>query len=168
MKQPLKRPGKKPARSGLPGAGGTMESPPPKEVMEALGRARSLAAIDLTPVTRQPRGAVVLDGSGRTAEGSSVEFAERPGLSVCAEQVALSAAVIEKVSPAAIVIWTKAGSSSPWPCGACRQVLIELAPAAVLWLQVGDQPPMQVRVQALLPHAFGGEDLPVPPGLADR
>jgi cytidine deaminase len=113
-------------------------------------------------LTGRPRGALVLESSGRSAAGTTVEFEERPDLGICAERAALTAAIVEKVHPDDIVIWTAEGAAPPWPCGACRQVLAELAPRATLWLQIGDRDPRRAKVGELLPLAFGGGDLPHP------
>ena len=50
-----------------------------------------------------------------------------------------------KLSPAPVV------STGRTPCGACRQWLLELAPAAEVWI---DGEPRPIAVAELLPHGF--------------
>jgi cytidine deaminase len=48
------------------------------------------------------------------------------------------------------------------PCGACRQLLAEYAPKAEIILINSDSPdtPTITTMDALLPHAFTGDDFP--------
>jgi cytidine deaminase len=102
----------------------------------------------------------VTERGPRHVSGCSVEIAAAPRLGVCAEHVALAAAVTEGIAPAAVAIWTAEGDTSPLPCGPCRQVLAELAPAAQVWLKVGGGPPRLLKVHELLPMPFGKDRLP--------
>lgn len=43
------------------------------------------------------------------------------------------------------------------PCGACRQLLAELAPDTTLWMDAGDEPPVRSNPITLLPDYFNGQ-----------
>ena len=98
-------------------------------------------------------GAAAIDSDNTLHVGCNVENASL-GLSMCAERAALFSAVAEKCSKIeAIAVYSSAGPITP--CGACRQVMAELAPEAVVYW--GDKP---VPVRDLLPHPFGASSLP--------
>jgi len=75
-------------------------------------------------------GAALLSTDGSVFAGCNLENASY-GLTVCAERHALSAAVLAD-APAltALLVLTDAATPTT-PCGACRQVLSELAPASL-------------------------------------
>ena len=49
------------------------------------------------------------------------------------------------------------------PCGACRQLIQEFGPAALILAACAGQAVLETRLSALLPAAFGPEDLGRPP-----
>jgi len=104
-------------------------------------------------------GAALLGADGRIFPGCNVENASY-GLTICAERNALARAVADGCREVvAVAVVTDAERATP-PCGACRQVLVELA---------GPRTPVRMRtlagVQAehtlgeLLPHAFNRDFL---------
>ncbi|MDP6461388.1 MAG: cytidine deaminase [Gemmatimonadota bacterium] len=104
---------------------------------ELLSAARAAADRAWAPYSKYRVGAAVLTASGEIVTGCNVENVSY-GLSMCAERVAVFSArekgLVDPISaPLAAVAVYSPGPSSPWPCGACRQVLRE----------------------------FGGDDLPV-------
>ncbi len=81
------------------------------------------------------------------------------GLSICAERVALFKAVSEgerEFSELAVVAESDAGETDAPPCGACRQVLQEFAPAINITYRE-DGGFMTRKLSDLLPDAFGGK-----------
>jgi cytidine deaminase len=115
------------ASNGRPGNGARVSV---RRLMEEAERAREQAH---APYSRFAVGAALLTRSGRIVHGCNVENASF-GLSVCAERTALWKAVTEGEREfTAIAVTAGAGSGAP-PCGACRQVLLEFAPALrVFW-----------------------------------
>lgn len=117
------------------------------------GRAQAYA-----PYSQFAVGAAVLTASGKIFPGCNIENAAYP-VTICAERVALFSAyaVGERDIIAVAVITATAGVASP--CGACRQVLLELAPhSTVLLLNTrGDQ--HITTPQELLPAAFSAGQL---------
>ena len=100
-------------------------------------------------------GAALLSRSGKISAGCNVESASF-GLTCCAERVALFKALSEGEKDFIAVAVTAAVPNGPMPCGACRQLLAEYAPAAVLY-SFDSRAPEKSRtflVEELLPEAF--------------
>ena len=114
------------------------------------------------PYSRYAVGAAIRFADGSVVRGANVENASY-GLTVCAERVALFAAVAAgKGAPVALAVATQDGAS---PCGACRQVLREFAPppadARFEILSVDARGRVVARdvLSELLPRSFGPESL---------
>ena len=109
-------------------------------------------------------GAACIDTAGRIFTGANVENASY-GLTVCAERIALWKARTEGAAPIermAVVAETKSGPVHP--CGACRQVMIELAPDAVLMMANTAGEVESRTVAELLPLSFSWDDTGSPRG----
>jgi len=103
-------------------------------------------------------GAAVLTASGEIVAGCNVENASY-GLSICAERCAVFAARVRGlVDPAAAPLQAVAihspGPRTPWPCGACRQVLHEFASPDLPVLVDGPAGTTESTLGRLLPNAF--------------
>ena len=125
-----------------------------------LAAARSAAQQAYAPYSAFPVGAVVLTADGSMVAGCNVENASY-GLTVCAERVAVWAAVAtghREVRAVAVAAPKALGTT---PCGACRQVLNEFAPpdGDLVVVLEGEDGPEQVVLSALLPRSFGPRDL---------
>ena len=117
-----------------------------------LERAKEAAKAAYCPYSGLAVGAAAIDSDNTLHVGCNVENASL-GLSMCAERAALFGAVAWKSSKiVAIAVYSSAGPITP--CGACRQVMAELAPEAVVYW--GDKP---VPVKDLLPRPFGDGSL---------
>jgi cytidine deaminase len=98
---------------------------------QLLEHARNAAALAYAPYSRFRVGAAVLAG-GRVFLGCNVENASY-GLCMCAERVAAFKAVSEGCARLTLVAVScvdadaALGAAGRMPCGACRQVLAELA-----------------------------------------
>ena len=108
-----------------------------------------------TPYSHFPVGAAVLTSTGEVYTGCNIENASY-GATCCAERVAIFKAISQghrDIRGIAVV----AGSQEPVPpCGICRQVMIELAPQAVVAM-ANLEGKREVRtVDELLPSPFGG------------
>lgn len=123
---------------------------------DLLALARAAAARAYAPYSRFRVGAAAQAASGETFQGCNVENASY-GLTLCAERVALFAAVaagqhrVPRLAVACVDAGPELGPSGRMPCGACRQVMAELmGPGGeVLVDGVGT-----FRVADLLPSAF--------------
>jgi cytidine deaminase len=125
------------------------------EVARALiAAARRVRQRAHAPYSRYRVGAAVVDERGRIHVGCNVENASY-GLTICAERAAVTAAVAagaRAIRGVAVATGTRPPGS---PCGACRQVLAELADDATpIWLAPPRGDAAERRLGALLPEAF--------------
>lgn len=127
-----------------------------ERLIEAAKQARQQA---YAPYSRFQVGAALLTEEGTVFTGCNVENASF-GLTNCAERTALFKAVSEgarRFVGIAVVADTEGPVS---PCGACRQVLLELCPPDMkVWLANLKGDVAETTVGALLPGAFGKGDL---------
>lgn len=120
--------------------------------------ARQAAKASYSPYSRFPVGAAIVCGSGKVFTGCNVENASY-GLCNCAERTAIftAAAAGERIVKAVVVYTPTAVPSSP--CGACRQVINEFGPDAIV-ISICDGPDrIDSTLEALLPSAFGPKNL---------
>jgi cytidine deaminase len=111
------------------------------------------------PYSRFRVGAAVLAGSGKVYGGCNVENASY-GLCTCAERAAvLSAIAGGEHRIGAVVVYTPTKRPTP-PCGACRQVIHEFGPQALVISVCDGAERLETTLPALLPRAFGPSDLP--------
>lgn len=124
-----------------------------------VDEARAALANAHAPYSKFPVGAAVLGESGRVYRGANVENASY-GLSVCAERVAVFAAVAAgERRPRALAVVTDTDEPTP-PCGACRQILREFVEDCPVYL-AGRRKSRETTLAKLLPDPF------TPPGAGD-
>ena len=106
------------------------------------------------PYSKFHVGSAVLAGSGRIYAGCNVENASY-GLCNCAERTAIFAAVAagEKVIRA-VAVHTRTAEPT-LPCGACRQVIHEFGPDALVISTCATPARREGPLADLLPGAFG-------------
>jgi cytidine deaminase len=110
------------------------------------------------PYSRFLVGAALLGTDGRIQAGCNVENASY-GLTVCAERNAFFAAVASGQRAFAALALVTDLSPPAMPCGACRQVLRELAPELpILAANLAGQR-VETTLAALLPDSFGPDAL---------
>jgi cytidine deaminase len=120
--------------------------------------ARSAGARSYSPYSRFPVGAAVLGGTGKIYQGCNVENASF-GLCNCAERTAIFSAVAAgESSITAVAVYTPTPLPTA-PCGACRQVINEFGPDALVISVCDTKNRIDTRLSALLPGAFGPGDL---------
>lgn len=135
-----------------------MAKPSQQALQEMMKRAKRVSEHAYCPYSKFRVGAAVLTDDGRTFEGCNVENASY-GLTICAERNAVfQMAAQGGRNIVAVVIYTPTPKPSA-PCGACRQVLNEFGPDALV-LSVCDGPEVLRKPLAeLLPNAFGPSNL---------
>jgi cytidine deaminase len=118
-------------------------------------RAAALGAMSraYAPYSNFRVGAALQDKDGRVFIGCNVENASFGG-TICAERAALAAALVAGSRTFdRLVVATEATEPTP-PCGVCRQVLVEFAPAIeVISVTAGGQE-ARWTLDALLPSPF--------------
>ena len=120
--------------------------------------ARRAAAASYAPYSKFRVGAAVLTGSGRIFSGCNVENASY-GLCNCAERTAIfTAAAAGERKIKAVAVYTPTASPT-MPCGACRQVIHEFGPNALIIGLCRGRPRLEQTLGRLLPGAFGPRDL---------
>lgn len=119
-----------------------------------LERAREAVTLAYAPYSRFRVGAAVLTEKGNIFTGVNVENASY-GLTICAERAAIFAAVggegPEMRLKALAVVCEQPGPCPP--CGACRQVIWEFGPDAVIFFP-GPDGLEEAPIAHLLPGAF--------------
>ena len=127
---------------------------------ELLKHARRAAEFAYAPYSDFPVGAAVLAADGSVFPGCNVENASI-GLTICAEQSAMSAAVSGGHHEIVAVAVSALKSPGTTPCGACRQFLNEFRPQSsdiTVVLDDGSSGNV-VWLANLLPLAFGPRNL---------
>ncbi len=120
--------------------------------------ARTAAKASYSPYSKFRVGAAILTGSGKVYTGANIENASY-GLCNCAERTTIfTAAAAGERTVKAVAVYTPTRTATT-PCGACRQVINEFGPTALI-LSVCDQPDrIETTLDRLLPAAFGPKNL---------
>lgn len=118
--------------------------------------ARRVSARAWSPHSGMRVGAIAVDGPGQAFAGCNVE-SDSYGLTQCAERNALGAAIAagaRRGTLTALLIYVPGEKAVP-PCGACRQVMVELLAADALVVSCCDgEDHIAWRLDELLPDAF--------------
>ena len=119
-----------------------------------LDAAREVILHAYAPYSGVKVGAAVLTARGRVFSGVNVENASY-GLTLCAERAAIAAAVAgegpDMRIKAIAVVSDRPGPFAP--CGACRQVITEFGPEALV-IFPGEEGLVETPISELLPYAF--------------
>src|SRR5580700_11100378 len=114
--------------------------------------ARDAAARAYAPYSEFPVGAAVVADSGKIYAGCNVENASF-GLCNCAERTAIFSAVAAgEKSIKAVAVYTPTPLPTA-PCGACRQVIHEFGPDALVVSVCDAKNRIETKLSALLPAA---------------
>ena len=134
-------------------------TPIPSRVCRRLEQAaRTIAKNSYSPYSKFAVGAAVLADSGKIYAGCNVENASY-GLCNCAERTAIfTAAAAGERQLRAVAVYTPTPLPT-MPCGACRQVINEFGPRALVVSICDSKQRIASTLDALLPGAFGPDDL---------
>ena len=126
----------------------------PAQKEEMLASARAAFKNAHAPYSNFPVGSAILTERGVLYLGCNVENASY-GLTICAERNAIFAAVAAEGSgmriKAVAVATERDGPCAP--CGACRQVIYEFGPDALILFR-GQSGTEQMAITKLLPEGF--------------
>jgi cytidine deaminase len=127
-----------------------------------LRAARKAMKNAYAPFSKFHVGAAILTAKGHVFAGCNVENSSY-GMTNCAERTAIFSAVAEdgpdlEIRAVAVIAAGRVlGSDEPGvpcsPCGACRQVIYEFGPQAIIYYQ-GKKGPKQSSITDLLPEGF--------------
>ncbi len=132
-----------------------------EQLAQLLQAAEQVRQNAYAPFSNFHVGAAILTSSGNIYAGANVENSSY-GLTICAERSAIGSAVSDgEVDPLtapiiAIAIVAKPGDEGVVaPCGACRQVINEFGPDALVYLaEPGASEVHQLTMRDLLPMSF--------------
>ena len=130
-------------------------------VEQLISEARAAREKAYAPYSNFKVGAAVLTRDGKVYRGCNIENAAY-GLTNCAERTAFFAAIADGYKPGDFaqlaVIGETEGPISP--CGACRQVILELGGADLVVILSNLENAVEISSPAaLLPGAFSNADL---------
>jgi cytidine deaminase len=123
-----------------------------------LRAARKVMKNAYAPFSHFRVGAAILTSKGRVFAGCNVENSSY-GMTNCAERTAIFSAIAKdgpelEIQAVAVVASPNGDHGVPCsPCGACRQVIYEFGPHAVIFYQ-GKKGPKQSLIADLLPEGF--------------
>lgn len=128
----------------------------PETMASLVAAARDAAKNAHCPYSGYHVGAALLAADGRVFRGCNVENASY-GLTLCAERNAITTAVAEGCRDfRALAIAGGTTEAPAFPCGACRQVMVEFCgpdfPVIVAALEGGE--PKTIPLGEFLPHSF--------------
>lgn len=124
---------------------------------ELVRRAWDVMGHAYAPYSRFRVGAAIEAADGRVFVGTNVESASY-GLTVCAERMALGAAVAGGARDLRRVAVVTEADPPAAPCGACRQLLAEFGLDMEI-VAAGPKSERRWTLRALLPDAFTRESL---------
>ncbi len=126
-----------------------------KELVAAAMNAKELAH---APYSKFRVGAAILTKDGRIITGCNIESSSY-GLTICAERTAIFKAYSEGIKEfTAIAVVSDNADFTP-PCGACRQVLVDLAGDIDFVMANAKTKLKIIRLKSLLPLAFTSKNL---------
>jgi cytidine deaminase len=118
-----------------------------------LDAARAASANAYAPYSKFKVGAAVLDSNGQIHSGCNVENASY-GLTSCAERNAIATARAAGVREMNAILIYVQGDKLFEPCGACRQVMLELMSGSARVYSETDREQRRWTVSDLLPEPF--------------
>ncbi|MDD2648982.1 MAG: cytidine deaminase [Eubacteriales bacterium] len=122
-----------------------------------LSAAREVVRNAYAPYSGYSVGAALMTSTGHIFTGCNIENASF-GLTICAERCAAFAAIAAGEREFTRIAIVSSGDS-PWPCGACRQVLNEFSSGLIVTVAGADGVVLTEKLTQLLPHGFGKASL---------
>jgi len=130
---------------------------------QLIAEARAARLTAYAPYSNFKVGAAVLTKDGKIYRGCNIENASY-GLTNCAERTAFFSAIADGYKPGDFAQMAVVGATEGpvSPCGACRQVILELGGADLVVVLANLGSAVEITSAALLlPGAFTNSDLPL-------
>lgn len=127
------------------------------ENRELIGKALEAQKQAYVPYSEFHVGAALITEDDKIFTGCNIEIASYSP-TICAERTAIFKAVSEgskKIKKIAIV----GDADFTYPCGVCRQVIREFGKDATIIIANSEDEYREYKLEELLPHSFGPEDL---------
>ncbi len=125
---------------------------------DGIDATRRLFEHAYVPASNFPVAAIAETHDGSLIPGTNVEHPDWSRI-LCAERNVLGTVQSYAIGPVHRLFLSCEHDSEGTPCGACRQLLAELAPEATLWMDRHDDPPERASISDLLPGSFRGRAL---------
>ena len=125
---------------------------------DGLRATRRLFDTAYVPSSDFPVAAILETDDGPLIPGVNVEHPDWSRI-LCAERNALGTVQSYALGSVRRLFLSCEHDAEGTPCGACRQLLAELAPESVLWMDRHDDAPARTTISALLPGSFRGRAL---------
>lgn len=125
---------------------------------DGIEAARRIAEAAYVPSSDYPVGALLELEDNSFLPGVNVEHPDWARI-LCAERNALGTALSYAFPLPQRLFLSCPKDPEGTPCGACRQLLAELAPEMTLWLDRHHDPPERTSISTLLPGSFRGSAL---------
>lgn len=128
-----------------------------RELLKIAEEARLKAYV---PYSKFRVGAAVLTSKGSVYTGCNVEIASF-GATNCAERTAIYKAISEgeqDIVKIAIASDNSDNNESTWPCGICRQVIVEFGDKIQIITGSSNGDIKETAIKDLLPHYFTKDD----------
>ncbi len=119
--------------------------------------ARKARRHSYSPYSHFRVGAALLASNGRVYTGCNIEISSF-GLTICAERTAIFKAISEGEKKFRAIAVAADGKYIA-PCGACRQVIMDLAGDIDFVLTGAGRKIRVLKLSELFPHPFGARDL---------
>lgn len=121
--------------------------------------AKKAKKMSYSPYSNFRVGAALLTKDGIVYSGANIENASY-GLTICAERTAAFAAKLAGVNEFSAIAITSDSNDFIPPCGACRQVLLELCGKDLdVIITNGNDDQKIFKIKELIPFSFGDEQL---------
>ncbi|MBA4717813.1 MAG: cytidine deaminase [Nitrosopumilus sp.] len=120
-----------------------------------INQARKAKKNAYSPYSKFKVGAALKTSNGKIYSGCNVENISY-GLSNCAERTAVFKAVSEGIKKIDSIAISSSGKKPAFPCGACRQVLVEFNPNMTVYIDGLDE---TFKISELLIHSFDKKQL---------
>lgn len=128
-----------------------------KELLKLAEDARKNAYV---PYSKFSVGAAVLTKSGKVYTGCNIECASFGGTN-CAERTALFKAISEgerEIDAIAIASSNSEKNEATYPCGICRQVIIEFGPDIRIIMGYSEGKIIETTIKDLVPNYFSSSE----------